>query len=132
MVAASFLVKHLLIDYRWGEAHYLKYLTDGDWAINNLSWQWCASTGCDAQPYFRIFNPTLQGQRFDPTGQYVQRWVPELRNLTAKQIHAPWTVPAQEREAAARNYPTPIVEHGPARDRFLAAAKQHLQMRASR
>ena len=78
MVSASFLCKHLLIDYRRGEAHYMKHLTDGDWAQNNAGWQWSAGCGCDAQPYFRIFNPESQATRFDPTAAYIRRWVPEF------------------------------------------------------
>jgi deoxyribodipyrimidine photo-lyase len=89
MVVASFLVKDLLVDWRWGERYFMERLLDGDLAPNNGGWQWAASTGCDAQPYFRVFNPTLQGQRFDPTGAYIQRWVPERRALTGKDVHAP-------------------------------------------
>ncbi len=131
MVAASFLTKHLLIDYRQGEQHYLKYLTDGDWANNNLGWQWSAGCGCDAQPYFRIFNPVTQGLRFDPEGNYVRRWVPELAALPARYIHRPWEAPAAILTAAnvelGRSYPRPIVEHGHARERFLQVASRHLE-----
>lgn len=131
MVAASFLTKHLLIDYRRGEQHYLKYLTDGDWASNNLGWQWSAGCGCDAQPYFRIFNPVTQGQRFDPTGDYVRRWVPELAALPARFIHRPWEAPAELLAGAqvqlGRSYPRPIIEHRFARERFLSTAARHLQ-----
>lgn len=112
MISASFLTKHLLIDYRRGEAHYLKYLTDGDWANNNLGWQWSAGCGVDAQPWFRVFNPILQGQKFDPEGTYVKTWLPELRDVPPKKIHEP--------------YGKPIVEHEYARSRFLAVAKGHL------
>jgi deoxyribodipyrimidine photo-lyase len=130
MIAASFLTKHLLIDYRRGEAHYLRYLTDGDWAPNNLGWQWSAGCGCDAQPYFRVFNPVTQGTRLDPTGGYVRRWVPELGALPTKWLAAPWTAPSEVLRAAGvrlgDNYPLPIVDHAFARARFLALAKQHL------
>jgi deoxyribodipyrimidine photo-lyase len=129
MVTASFLVKHLLIDYRRGEAHFLKFLTDGDWAINNMSWQWCASTGVDAQPYFRVFNPELQGQKFDPNGDYVRRWIPELRNVPTRFIHAPWKIPRMERDREHRSYPEPIVDHATSRQRFLMVADQHLSTR---
>ncbi|HEU5075464.1 MAG TPA: deoxyribodipyrimidine photo-lyase [Polyangiaceae bacterium] len=130
MIAASFLTKHLLIHYRKGEAHYLKYLVDGDWAQNNLGWQWSAGSGCDAQPYFRVFNPVTQGERFDADGDYVRRWVPELAKLPARFIHAPWKAPARLLESLGvrlgRDYPEPIVEHALARERFLQIAHSHL------
>jgi deoxyribodipyrimidine photo-lyase len=130
MIAASFLTKHLLIDYRRGEAHYLKFLTDGDWANNNLGWQWSAGSGCDAQPYFRVFNPVTQGKRFDPEGDYVRRWLPELAGLPPRFVHEPWEAPeAVLREAGVRlgkDYPRPIVDHRTARERFLALASEHL------
>jgi deoxyribodipyrimidine photo-lyase len=130
MVAASFLSKHLLIDYRRGEAHYLRYLTDGDWAQNNAGWQWAAGTGCDAQPYFRIFNPVSQGLKFDAGGEYVRRWVPELARMPAKYIHQPWQAPASVLSAAGvtlgESYPRPIVDHAAARRRFLLVAEGHL------
>ena len=131
MIAASFLTKHLLIDYRKGEAHYLKYLTDGDWASNNAGWQWSAGCGCDAQPYFRVFNPVTQGKKFDPYGDYVRRWVPELGGLPARTIHCPWEASPLELRAAnvrlGENYPEPIVEHRFARERFLGLAAEHLR-----
>jgi deoxyribodipyrimidine photo-lyase len=131
MISASFLCKHLLISYQRGEAHYLRYLTDGDLAQNNLGWQWSAGCGCDAQPYFRVFNPITQGQRFDPEGDYVRRYVPELAGLPARYIHAPWTAPAAVLERAGvrlgKSYPRPIVEHGEARKRFLLVASEHLK-----
>ncbi len=130
MISASFLTKHLLIDFRRGEAHYLKWLTDGDWAQNNAGWQWSAGCGCDAQPYFRVFNPMSQGDKFDPDGDYVRRWVPELARLPTKFIHQPWTAPEPVlREAQVKlgkTYPLPIVDHAKARSRFLDVAKQHL------
>ena len=131
MISASFLTKHLLISYQRGEAHYLHYLTDGDLANNNMGWQWSAGCGCDAQPYFRIFNPVTQGVRFDPDGEYVRRYVPELARLPAKYIHAPWTAPDDVLKRAGvslgKNYPAPIVDHASARQRFLLLANEHLK-----
>ena len=131
MVSASFLCKHLLIDYRRGEAHYLKHLSDGDWAQNNAGWQWSAGCGCDAQPYFRIFNPVTQGEKFDPAGDYVRRWVPELERMPARYIHCPWEAPEPVRRAAGvlldETYPRPIIDHRLARERFLAVAARHLK-----
>jgi deoxyribodipyrimidine photo-lyase len=124
MITASFLTKHLLTDYRIGERFFMEHLTDGNIAANNGGWQWAASVGTDAQPYFRIFNPTLQGQRFDPDGDYVRRWVPELIDVPTKYIHAPWTMPdATQREAGCligKDYPEPIVDHKQARELALA------------
>jgi deoxyribodipyrimidine photo-lyase len=125
MVTASFLTKHLLLDYRQGEAHYLRWLTDGDWAQNSSGWQWSAGCGCDAQPWFRIFNPVAQGLKFDPDGVYVKRWVPELSDFPVAFIHEPWKAPKVLR--ASLDYPEPIVEHALARQRFLATAKGHLR-----
>ncbi len=107
MIVASFLVKDLHISWRWGEAFFARHLTDYDPAVNNGSWQWAASTGCDAQPYFRIFNPWLQQKRFDPECVYIKRWVPELAGLTPKVLH---TLNEDER-ARPSVYPAPIVEH---------------------
>lgn len=130
MISASFLTKHLLIHYQRGEDHYMRHLTDGDWAQNNAGWQWSAGSGVDAQPYFRIFNPVTQGQKFDPEGSYVRRWVPELARVPARYIHAPWLAPPEVLAAAGlrlgRDYPTPIVDHAFARQRFLDTAKRHL------
>jgi deoxyribodipyrimidine photo-lyase len=125
MIAASFLVKHLLIDWREGEAWFWDTLADADPASNSASWQWIAGSGADAAPYFRIFNPVLQGEKFDPKGDYVRRWVPELGRLPTSMIHKPWT--ADEGRLAAfglklgRDYPAPMVDHDAARRRALAA-----------
>ena len=88
MVVASFLTKHLLIDWREGERFFIEHLIDGDLASNNGGWQWAASTGCDAQPYFRIFNPITQSKRFDPEGAFIRKYLPELENVPDKDIHA--------------------------------------------
>ena len=114
MIVASFLTKHLLIDWREGEAWFWDTLVDADPANNPASWQWVAGSGADAAPYFRIFNPTLQGERFDPDGAYVRQWVPELADLPPSVIHKPWASPARPDA-----YPAPIVEHGFARRRAL-------------
>ncbi|GAC1351061.1 MAG: deoxyribodipyrimidine photo-lyase [Polyangiales bacterium] len=127
MITASFLVKDLLIDYRRGEAHYMKYLTDGDWAANNAGWQWSAGCGCDAQPFFRVFNPVDQAKRFDASGAYVRRWVPEIAALPDAYLHAPWMAPETALRASGvelgTTYPRPIVDHKEARARFLAIAR---------
>lgn len=124
LIVASFLVKDLLIDWREGEAHFMRHLVDGDVSANVGNWQWVASTGTDAQPYFRIFNPVSQGQRFDPLGVYVRRYVPELAHLPDRAIHHPWTLPAEEQRRAGclvgRDYPAPIVDHARQRTRALA------------
>jgi deoxyribodipyrimidine photo-lyase len=129
MISASFLAKHLMIDFRRGEAHYLQWLTDGDFANNDAGWQWAAGSGSDAQPYFRIFNPVAQGKKFDPDGAYVRRWVPELERVPARFIHEPWSAPSALLEQTGvklgRDYPGPIVEHRAARQRFLDAARAH-------
>lgn len=124
MVVASFLTKDLLIDYRRGEAHFARYLLDFDLASNNGGWQWAASTGCDPQPYFRIFNPISQSTKFDPDGEYIRAWVPELAELEGVALHAPWTAAAMELTAAGvtlgATYPHPIVDHAHQRERAIA------------
>ncbi len=102
MIVASFLVKDLHIPWWWGARHFMKHLVDGDLASNQHGWQWTAGSGTDAAPYFRVFNPTTQGEKFDPDGQYIRRYVPELRELTGKKVHQPPDVPG---------YPAPIVDH---------------------
>ncbi len=125
MVVASFLVKHLLIDWRDGEKWFWDTLVDADPGSNPASWQWVAGSGADAAPYFRIFNPILQGEKFDPDGVYVSKWVPELAQLPAKLIHQPWEATPMELTAAGvtlgKTYPEPIVDHKTARARALAA-----------
>lgn len=121
MVVASFLTKDLLIDWRWGEKYFMETLVDGDQAANNGGWQWAAGTGTDAQPFFRIFNPTSQGEKFDPEGAYVRRWVPELARVPAGAIHAPWKLSSSEREhLGCADYPAPVVDHAAQRARALA------------
>jgi deoxyribodipyrimidine photo-lyase len=107
MVVAMFLTKQLFIDWRWGERFFMQHLIDGDFAANNGGWQWSASTGTDAAPYFRVFNPVRQSQRFDPEGEFVRRWIPALRDLDNKRIHEPWRQPL-----LAPDYPAPVVSLG--------------------
>ena len=119
MVVASFLTKDLGIDWRWGERYFAEHLNDFDLAANNGGWQWASSSGCDAQPYFRIFNPTNQSEKFDPEGKFIRRYVPALAQLSNKAIHAPWLAKPLELEEAGvvlgRDYPRPIVDHAEAR-----------------
>jgi len=125
MIVASFLTKHLLIDWRAGEAWFWDTLTDADMASNGGNWQWVAGSGADAAPYFRIFNPIRQSETFDPEGIYIRRWVPELARLGPKDIHAPWAAPAMVRAEAGvklgSTYPLPIIDHDMARKRALEA-----------
>ncbi|MCA9976858.1 MAG: FAD-binding domain-containing protein, partial [Anaerolineales bacterium] len=127
MIVASFLVKDLLIDWRWGETWFMQQLIDGDPAANNGGWQWTAGTGTDAAPYFRIFNPVSQSQKFDPHGDYIRRWVPELRQVPGEFIHEPWLMStlAQKKSGCVigQDYPRPIVDHKMARQRTLEAYK---------
>ncbi len=124
MVTASFLVKDLHIDWRWGEQYFADHLIDFDLAANNGGWQWAASTGCDAQPYFRIFNPVTQSEKFDPEGKFIRKYFPELQGCDDKLIHAPWRMsPEQQRQAGVvigRDYPQPLVDHDLARKTTLA------------
>jgi deoxyribodipyrimidine photo-lyase len=132
MVVASYLTKDLLIDWRRGETHFMQHLVDGDPANNNAGWQWTAGTGADAAPYFRVFNPSLQGKRFDPEGDYVRRWVPEIRGVKDSKIHEPWRMTAEEQRAAScrigDDYPAPVVDHSLRRlvaiERYKAAARE--------
>ena len=128
MIAASFLVKDLLVDWRLGERHFRRYLVDGDVAQNVGNWQWVAGTGADAAPYFRIFNPVTQSARFDPNGDYIRRYVPELAGLAAPMVHAPWDHGPIELAAAGvtlgETYPYPIVDHAEARRETIAAYEQ--------
>ena len=125
MVVASFLVKNLLVDWRRGERWFRHVLLDADVAQNVGNWQWVAGTGPDASPYNRVFNPVLQGQRFDPDGDYVRRWVPELAGIVGGAVHQPWEIGPLELAAAGVelgvDYPTPIVDLGESRARVLAA-----------
>ncbi len=125
MVVASFLVKHLLISWQEGAAWFWDTLVDADLANNTLGWQWTAGCGADAAPYYRIFNPMTQAERFDPDGQYIRKWVPEIAKLKTKWISKPWMAPEEELTAAGvklgKDYPMPIVDHSPARQRALEA-----------
>ncbi len=128
MITASFLVKHLLIDWRKGESYFRRTLTDGDVAQNCGNWQWVAGTGFDAAPYFRVFNPVLQSKKFDPSGSYIRRWVPELEDISNSAIHSPWesdeTTLKKYGVVLGRTYPFPMVNHAEARDRALATYKK--------
>jgi deoxyribodipyrimidine photo-lyase len=121
MIVASFLVKDLHLEWQHGARHFLRWLVDGDLASNQHGWQWTAGCGTDAAPYFRVFNPTTQGRKFDPDGTYVKRWVPELAALDAKHVHEPWTAP----DGRPKGYPERIVDHATERlealDRYAKA-----------
>ena len=119
MIAASFLVKDLLVDWRWGEAYFAEKLIDFDLSANNGGWQWAASTGCDAQPWFRIFNPITQSLRFDAQGKFIKKYIPELNTFDNDEIHAPWL--SQNTEKI--NYPKPIIDHASQRIKALALYK---------
>ena len=128
MIAASFLIKHLMIDWRRGAEWFEDTLVDADLAVNRASWQWVAGSGADAAPYFRIFNPILQGEKFDGNGDYVRTFVPELGKLDTKYIHKPWEAPKDMLEKAGvvlgETYPAPLVDHGKARARALSAFEE--------
>jgi deoxyribodipyrimidine photo-lyase len=128
MVAASFLVKDLHVDWRRGERYFADHLNDFDLAANNGGWQWAASTGCDAQPYFRIFNPATQSEKFDPRGEFIRRYVPELARVPVRHIHSPWTMRPVDQAAAGcvigRDYPAPVVDHAAARQITLERYKR--------
>jgi len=125
MIVASFLTKHLLVDYRRGERYFEQHLADADLAANNGGWQWASSVGTDAAPYFRIFNPVLQAKTFDPGGGFVRGMLPALARVPDRYVHAPWTMPGDVQRAAqcvvGRDYPAPLVDHAFARERALAA-----------
>ena len=131
MIVASFLCKQLLIHWVNGEAWFWDTLLDADLASNTANWQWVAGSGADAAPYFRIFNPILQGQKFDPQGHYVRRWVPELARLENSVIHSPWQATPDVLKAAqvtlGDTYPLPIVDHATARKRALSAYATMMQ-----
>ena len=127
MIIASFLVKDLLIDWRWGEKYFADHLIDFDLSANNGGWQWAASTGCDAQPYFRIFNPLLQSEKFDPDGNFIKKYVPELESLNKKEIHQPSVFfdksPHNFSIKLGSDYPFPIVNHAEQKDKIMALYK---------
>jgi deoxyribodipyrimidine photo-lyase len=116
MIVASFLVKDLHLPWWWGARHFMHHLVDGDLASNQHGWQWTAGSGTDASPYYRIFNPTTQGERFDPDGGYVRRYVPELRGVEGKAAHQPWKLP----DGVPEGYPDPMVDHATERKDALA------------
>jgi deoxyribodipyrimidine photo-lyase len=123
MIVASFLVKDLHLDWRRGARYFMQHLVDGDLASNNHGWQWVAGTGTDASPYYRVFNPTRQGKEFDPDGDYVRRWVPELRDVPARYVHEPWLAP----DGVPDGYPLPVVDHAEERR---VALERYEQVRA--
>jgi len=128
MIVASFLTKDLLVDWKWGEQHFMQHLLDGDPASNNGGWQWTAGTGTDAAPYFRIFNPLSQSKKFDPAGVYIRRGLPELANVPDEFIHEPWLMPKELQVRVGckigSDYPAPLVDHHLARERALLAYRQ--------
>jgi deoxyribodipyrimidine photo-lyase len=132
MITASFLTKDLLIDWQEGENWFMRQLVDGDPAANNGGWQWTAGVGTDAAPYFRIFNPILQGQEYDPDGTFVRRWIPELEKVPQTYLHEPWRMPLDIQQSCrcviGKNYPAPLVDHQVVRNRTLTAYQdsQHL------
>jgi deoxyribodipyrimidine photo-lyase len=131
MIVASFLVKDLLIDWRWGEEYFAKKLIDYDFAANNGGWQWAASTGCDAQPWFRIFNPLLQSQKFDPEGLFIKKYLPSLQKLSNKEIHCPSDFYTKNPDSfpikLGVDYPHPIVDHAEQRKKALKIYERALK-----
>jgi deoxyribodipyrimidine photo-lyase len=125
MVVASFLAKDLLLDWRLGERFFMLNLIDGDMSSNNGGWGFSSSTGVDPQPYFRIFNPLLQSEKFDPEGEYIREWVPELRKIKGKAIHDPWGR-GDQKEIEKTGYPKPLVVHSEARNLALSRYKEAL------
>ena len=123
MVTAAFLVKDLHVDWRIGERYFAAQLIDHDLSANNGGWQWAASSGCDAQPWFRIFNPISQSEKFDPQGKFIRRYVPELNAVPLRWLHAPWQMPALEQQALnvsiGKDYPLPLIAHDQARAQTL-------------
>jgi deoxyribodipyrimidine photo-lyase len=123
MVVASFLVKDLGIDWRWGERYFAEKLNDFDLSANNGGWQWASSSGCDAQPYFRIFNPTSQSEKFDADGKFIRKYIPCLSGLPNSALHEPWNAKPIDSQSAGLivglNYPNPIVIHAEAREKTL-------------
>jgi deoxyribodipyrimidine photo-lyase len=133
MIVASFLTKDLLIDWRAGERYFMQQLIDGDSASNVGGWQWAAGVGADAQPFFRVFNPTLQGQRFDPEGVFVKQWLPELRGVPIELVHEPWKLSASDQRQSGViigcDYPAPLIDHAFARDRALRHYRKSKNLR---
>jgi deoxyribodipyrimidine photo-lyase len=130
MIAASFLIKHLRIDWQSGERYFMQHLLDADVAANNGNWQWCASTGTDAMRGYRIFNPVLQSKKFDPDGAYIREYVPELRTVANRWIHEPHCMPYEAQLSSGcrigSDYPVPVVEHSQARQEYLDLSKQQV------
>jgi deoxyribodipyrimidine photo-lyase len=130
MIVASFLIKDLRIDWRSGEQYFMRHLLDADVAANNGNWQWCASTGTDTMPGYRIFNPALQSKKFDPDGVYIRRYVSELAHVPAKRIHEPHLMTTDEQALAGcrigADYPVPVVDHQLARQEYLNLGKQEV------
>jgi deoxyribodipyrimidine photo-lyase len=131
MLTASFLVKDLLVDWRWGERYFAAKLIDFDFSANNGGWQWAASTGCDAQPYFRIFNPVTQSRKFDPKGLFIRRYVPELASYSDHNIHEPWAVSSIKQQNLSTGnvseYPMPIVNHSESRLKVIDLYKKTIE-----
>lgn len=127
MITASFLAKHLLLDWRLGEQYFITHLIDGDFAANNGGWGFSSSTGVDPQPYFRVFNPWLQSEKFDTEGDFIRKWVPELKDVEGAAVHNPYAKGGKVAALAKKNgYPEPIVEHKFARERCLSRYKAGL------